>query len=73
MRFVPDKSLRLGAKIKLVVDDLVAHVDRRSVLGERQFHDLDGAVDAGAEATRGGHQDREWGAFGRHHAGRHDG
>ena len=38
-----------------VVDDLVAHIDGRPVLLQRQLDDLDGAVDAGAEAARGGH------------------
>ena len=34
-----------------VVDDLVAHVDRRAVAGEAQLDDLDGAVDARAETA----------------------
>ena len=42
-----------------IVHDLVAHVDRRSELLQRQLDDLDGAVDAGAEAARGRQQDRE--------------
>jgi hypothetical protein len=33
------------------VHDLVTHVDRRPVELERLFHDLDGALDAGAEAA----------------------
>src|SRR5262245_44604828 len=37
-----------------VVDDFVAHIDGRPELGERQFDDLDGAIDSGAEAARGG-------------------
>ena len=40
-----------------VVDDFVAHVDRRAVLLERPFDDLDGPLDAGAEAARRGEQD----------------
>ena len=36
----------------LVVDDLVAHVDRRPVLLEQPLDDLDRAVDAGAERAR---------------------
>jgi len=35
-----------------VVHDLVAHVQRRPVLGERALDDLDRAVDAGAERAR---------------------
>ena len=35
-----------------VVDDLVADIDRRAVFLERQHDDLDGAVDARAEAAR---------------------
>ena len=37
-----------------VVDDLVAHIDRRAVLLDRPLDDLDRPVDAGAEAARGG-------------------
>ena len=40
-----------------VVDDLVAHVDRRAELRERLLDDRDRAVDAGAEAARIGEQD----------------
>ena len=46
-----------------VVDDLVAHVDGRPELLQRQLDDLDGAVDAGAEAARSGQQDRERGTW----------
>ena len=42
----------------LIVDDLVPDVDRRAVLGDREFHDLDRAVDAGAEASGSGHEQR---------------
>ena len=35
-----------------VVDDLVAHIDRRAVLLDRPLDDLDRPVDAGAEAAR---------------------
>jgi hypothetical protein len=35
-----------------VVHDLVPHVHRRAVASETEFHDLDGAIDAGAETTR---------------------
>ena len=38
----------------LVVDDLLAHVDRRAVQLERALDRLDGAVDAGAVAARRG-------------------
>ena len=39
-----------------VVDDLVAHVDRRPVQGQRPFHDIDCAFHASTEATRLGQQ-----------------
>ena len=38
----------------VVVDDLVAHVDRRPVLLQQDLDDLDRAVDSGAERARGG-------------------
>ena len=41
----------------LVVDDLLAHVDRGAVQLERALDRLHGAVDAGAVAARGGQQD----------------
>ena len=41
----------------LVVDDLLAHVDRRAVEVERALDRLHGAVDAGAVAARRGQQD----------------
>ena len=41
----------------LVVDDLLAHVDRGAVQLERALDRLHGAVDAGAVAARGGEQD----------------
>ena len=40
----------------LVVDDLLAHVDRGAVQLERALDRLHGAVDAGAVATRRGQQ-----------------
>ena len=55
-----DEDRALGAQVldhELVVHDLVAHVDRRAVDGERAFHDLDGAIDAGAEPARLGQKD----------------
>ena len=41
----------------LVVDDLLAHVDGRPVQLERALDGLDGTVDAGAVAARGGEQE----------------
>ena len=41
----------------LVVDDLLAHVDRRPVHVERLLDRLHGPVDAGAVTARGGEQD----------------
>jgi hypothetical protein len=47
-----DRAHRLQAFDDMaIVDDLVAHIDRRAILLERAFDDLDGPVDAGAEAT----------------------
>ena len=40
----------------VVVDDLVADVDRWPVLGEQYLDDLDRTVDAGAEGARSGQQ-----------------
>jgi hypothetical protein len=40
-----------------VVDDLLAHVDRRTVQGKRPLHRLDGAVDSGAVPPRRREQD----------------
>jgi hypothetical protein len=42
---------------ELVVDDFVAHVDRRAVKLERALDDLDRAIDAGAETTGLGEND----------------
>ncbi len=42
-----------------VVHNLVTDEHRRTVLGQRLFDDLDGPVDAGAEATRAGQQELE--------------
>ena len=41
----------------VVVDDVVADVDRRAVLLEQPLDDLDRAVDAGAERARSGEED----------------
>ena len=52
-----DKHRPLGAQgidHELVVDNLVAHIDRCAPFQQRQFDDLDGAVDTGAKAARGG-------------------
>jgi hypothetical protein len=35
-----------------VMDDLVAHIDRRAPLPDRLLNDLDGPVDTSAEAAR---------------------
>ena len=40
-----------------VVYHLVPHMDRRAEQGDRAFHDLDGSIDAGAEAPGVGKQD----------------
>jgi hypothetical protein len=48
-----DRALGLQAvDDELVVDDLVADVDRRAVALERQLDDVDRAVDARAKAAR---------------------
>ena len=64
-----DRALCLQAfDDEAVVDDLVAHVDRRPEPLERQLDDLDGAVDAGAEAARSRDQDAQ-GRVGAGHGG----
>ena len=45
----------------LVVDDLVAHVDRRPEAAQRPLDDLDRPLDAGAEAARLGEDDAQRG------------
>ena len=63
------RALRLQAvDDELVVDDLVADIDRRAVALERQLDDADGAVDAGAEAARRRDQQGE-GGLGGHRLG----
>ena len=55
-----DEHRALRAQVvdhEAVVHDFVAHVDRRAERFERALDDLDGAVDAGAEAARLGEQD----------------
>lgn len=52
-----------------VVDDLVAHVDRRAMQLERALDDVDGAIHAGTEATRLRQQDL--GIGGGHFSGHH--
>jgi hypothetical protein len=47
-----DGALAQALHDEAVVDDLVADIDRRAVLLERQLDDLDRPVDAGAEAAR---------------------
>src|SRR6476646_9004696 len=42
-----------------IMDDLVAHIDRRSEPLERQLDDLDRAIHAGAEASRRGDEDMQ--------------
>ena len=52
-----DEDRALGAQAvdhELVVHDLVPDIDRRAPFLERHLDDLDGAVDTGAEAARGG-------------------
>ena len=44
-----------------VVDDLVAHIDRRAVADERLLDGIDGPHHPGAEAARGAEQDVEGG------------
>ena len=49
---------------ELVVDDLVADIDRRAIALERQLDDADRAVDAGAKAARRRDQQGEGGLVG---------
>ena len=54
-----DKNRALGLEVvddEGVVDDFVAHINRRAVFFQRAFDDGDGAVDASAEAARVGKQ-----------------
>ena len=44
-----------------VMDDLVAHIDRRAVADERLLDGIDGPHHPGAEAARGAEQDVEGG------------
>ena len=48
--------LELGDNVG-VVDDLLAHVDRRAAILERALDDLDRALDAGARCARRGEHD----------------
>ena len=59
VQFVDEHRAKAAQPVddELVVDDLVADIDRRPEPLDRQLDDLDGAVDAGAEAARGGDQD----------------
>ena len=41
------------------MDDLVADIDRGTIGLQRQHHDLDRPIDAGAEAARAAEADRE--------------
>ena len=50
-------ALREGVHDELVVDDLLAHVDRRPVVGQGLLDGVDGAVHAGAVAAWGSHED----------------
>ena len=55
-----DEDGTLGAQViddEAIVYDLVPHVDRRAQRLERALDDLDGPVDAGAEAPWIGQQD----------------
>ena len=57
-----DRALGLEALDHVaVVYDLVAHIDRRAVAGERPLDRVDGAHDAGAEAARRAQQHLERG------------
>ena len=42
-----------------IVDDFMTHIDRRAVLLQCNFDDLDRAIDAGTEASRSRQQDRQ--------------
>jgi hypothetical protein len=48
--------LELGDDVG-VVDDLLAHVDRRAAVLERALYNLNGSFHAGARRARGGEQD----------------
>ena len=55
-----DKHRTLGAQVIhhiFVVDNFVAHINRRAMKFQRPLDDLDGAIHAGAKAARIGQQD----------------
>ncbi len=55
-----DRALRLEAVDDIaIMDDLMPHVDRRAIFGERQLDDLDSPVHPGAEAARAAEEDLE--------------
>ncbi len=57
-----DKDRTLGAQTiddEFVVHDLVADIDRRAPFLDGEFNDLDGAVNTGAKAARGGEVEGE--------------
>ena len=59
-----DGALRLQALDDIaVMHDLVAHIDGRAVAFERELDDLDGPLDAGAEAARAAEEDVEMQAW----------
>ena len=43
-----------------IVDDFVPNIDGCAIFGDRQFHDLNGTVDPGAEAARRGDDELEF-------------
>src|SRR6266540_2075214 len=66
--FNEDRALGLEALDHIaVMHDLVAHVDRRAVAGERLLDRIDGAHDTGAEAARRAQQHRQRGLGGFRH------
>jgi hypothetical protein len=42
------------------VDDLVTHINWRTMFLDCKLDNVDGAVDAGTEAARGGDQQAQW-------------
>src|SRR5262249_20050873 len=60
-----DRALGLKALDHVaVMDDFMAHIDGGAIFGEGELDDLDGALDAGAEAPRRGEIDGQRGTAG---------
>src|SRR5262249_4175342 len=67
-----DRALRLQALDDIfIMDDLMAHIDRRTMDPQRLLHSVDGPHHAGAEAAWLAQQDAQGWLFGNVHRGVH--